>query len=78
MNAGGGGLQQDMDDAVAQEGAFFLACIVLVLIVSGAFVYKVWNERQMTHEYHEQAVQQKRSADALEFFAEEVRAKAKR
>ncbi len=37
-----------------------------------AFVYKVWNERQMTHEYHEQAVQQKRIADEFEFFANEA------
>jgi hypothetical protein len=47
-------------------GAAMLAAIVFVVIVGAAFVFKVWNERQMTHEYHEQAVQERRIADAPE------------
>lgn len=43
--------------------------IIFTLIVDAmgvAFLFKVWNERQMTYAYQEQAIQQARIADALE------------
>lgn len=58
-------LQSDMDDKVHTEGLFFLLGLFLVVLCVGAFLFKVWNERQMTHEYHAQSLQQKRIADNL-------------
>jgi hypothetical protein len=45
------------------------ATIVFTLLLDVtfvAFIYKVWNERQMTHEYARQADAQERIARALE------------
>ena len=40
--------------------------VATIIIVSAAFIYKVWDERQMVHEYHAQAVMLERIAVALE------------
>jgi hypothetical protein len=50
------------DTAVLIAGFCLTGCLIIVI---GAFIYKVWNERQMTREYHEQAVQLGRIASVL-------------
>ena len=48
--------------------AFWLLIIFTVALDAfvGLFAYKVWNERQMTHEYHRQADALERVATAEE------------
>lgn len=53
------------DTAVISVGVCMTMCFLLLI---GAFIYKVWNERQMTREYHEQAIQLNRIADAIGSF----------
>ncbi len=65
------------DDKMPADGVVAWSLIALAVmfdLAAGAFVYKVWNERQMTHEYHAQAVEQKRIADVMKFFVDEARA----
>jgi hypothetical protein len=50
------------DAAVLITGGCLSACVILVV---GAFLFKVWNERQMTHAYDRQAVALEQISDAV-------------
>lgn len=54
-------------------GALMLGAVVLAVVLSGAFLFKVWNECQMTKEYHAQAAAGERQALALERIANGMR-----
>lgn len=60
--------EPDDNQEIASKTVLIIAVLV-TLAIDGfvvGFSYKVWNERQMTHEYHEQAVQLARIANVLE------------
>lgn len=58
-------MSEPLDDSEAL-GIVIWGAILTVLILSGAFVFKVWNERQMTRELHEQTQAQSEIAAAVE------------
>jgi hypothetical protein len=64
-------LQRDMDDSVRSIGELVLIAVaVTCLIAASGLLYKVWNERQMTHVFARQARAQERTAGALELLSD--------
>lgn len=62
------GATQEADDEDFGIGILMIAGILFTLLFDaafGAFIYKVWNERQMTHQYERQAAALERIADAV-------------
>lgn len=59
--------KDDSQDMV-MVGVFMALVIINIFFdfLVGAFIFKVWNERQMTHQYARQAAAQERIARAAE------------
>ncbi len=71
------GYEDEMDEKEI-SWATVAAIIIFTIIVDAcgfAFLYKVWNERQMTHEYHAQAVALRAQVDELSRIAAALESK---
>ena len=58
----------DNEDDFFVSLGFILTLSCLVVLLSTGFMFKVWNERQMTHAYDRQAEALERIASTVESF----------